>query len=60
MLELLFVAQDAPHITQFVRPDADTREWVRHDYGDLAAKVDLPSIQCVLSLSDVYEGVDFN
>ena len=54
--EYLLVAQAAPHITHFLR---QSDEWVRADYGSLSASVVLPSIDCVLALSDVYQGVDF-
>ncbi|HZS09382.1 MAG TPA: Uma2 family endonuclease [Blastocatellia bacterium] len=55
--EYLLISQDAPHITHYLR-QADG--WARHDYGDLAATVDLPSVQCRMSLMDVYYRVDFN
>jgi Uma2 family endonuclease len=61
MKEILLIAQDMPHVTQLVRQShALTEEWARRDYGDLTAKVELSSIECVLLLGDVYEGVDFN
>jgi Uma2 family endonuclease len=56
LMEYLLVAQDAPHITRFLRqPD----KWERSDYGDAKASVLLPSIDCVLALSEVYQGVEF-
>lgn len=57
VMEYLIIAQDHPHITQFVRQAGG---WQRHDYGDLAAVINLPSIECTLALRDVYDGVDFN
>jgi Uma2 family endonuclease len=54
--EYLLVAQAAPHITHLLLQGS---EWVRADYGNLNASVVLPSIDCVLALSDVYQGVDF-
>jgi len=50
------IAQNSPHITQFVR---QSDMWIRSDYGDPNASVSLPSIECVLNLKDVYAGVDF-
>lgn len=50
------LAQDAPHITHFWR---QCDNWVRSDYGDLAASVSLPSIECMLTLRNVYLGVTF-
>jgi len=55
--EYLIVSQDAPHITQYRRQG---RRWVREDYGDLRASPELTSINCRVSLSDIYQGVTFN
>jgi Uma2 family endonuclease len=57
VMEYLLIAQDTPHITRFLR-QSDT--WARSDFGDLDATIELPSIQCVLSLRDVYVGVEFS
>lgn len=56
LMEYLLVAQDAPHVTHYLRQQDS---WERSDCGDLKATVSLPSIDCVLALSDVYQGVDF-
>lgn len=56
MMEYLLIAQDAPHITHFLR---HSETWTRTDYGDLTATLTLPSIGCELLLSDVYFGVEF-
>lgn len=56
VMEYLLIAQDAPHITHFLR---HTATWTRTDYGGLTAKLALPSIGCELSLSDFYVGVEF-
>ena len=55
--EYLLIAQDAPLITQYIR-QGDF--WVVKDYTDLADTVELPSIQGVLSLAAVYNGVPFD
>jgi Uma2 family endonuclease len=61
VMELLLIVQDAPVVTQFLRPsEAEAKEWERRSYDDLAAVIELPSINCSLSLRDVYEGIDFN
>lgn len=55
--EYLLAAQDAPHITQFVRQgDA----WVRHDCEGLSAVLPLAYVNCQLVLSEVYDGVIFS
>ena len=56
VMECLMIAQNSPHITQFVR---QSDMWTRSDYGDLNAFLSLPSIECVLNLKDIYVGVDF-
>lgn len=61
VMELLLIAQDAPHVTQFLRSSqAGAKEWEQNNYGDLTAMIELPSINCSLSLKDIYEGIDFN
>jgi Uma2 family endonuclease len=56
VMEYLLIAQDTPHLTHFLRqPEA----WTRTDYSDLNAAITLPSVECVLALSDVYVGVEF-
>jgi Uma2 family endonuclease len=56
VMEYLPLAQDAPHVTHFQR---QANQWLRSDHGDLGATVELPSIGCVLALSDAYQGVEF-
>jgi Uma2 family endonuclease len=56
LMEYLLVAQDMPHITHYLRQED---EWIRRDYGDPAATINLPSIKCLLALSDVYDRVKF-
>lgn len=55
--EYLLVAQNAPHITRFVRQE--TGEWKRFDVGSLEAVLTLEAIDCQLVLSDVYANVVF-
>ena len=55
--EYLIVAQDAPHVTQYLRQG---RRWVRKDYGDLQAAVELTSIHHQVLISDIYQGVTFS
>ena len=61
VMELLLIAQDAPHVTQFVRhSEKGTERWARRDYAELSAKIELASIRSILILGDVYEGIDFS
>ena len=57
VMEYLLVAQNTPHITHYLR-EAD--RWTRSDHGSLNDTIILPSIECVLALSDVYLGVEFD
>ncbi|MEN3332887.1 MAG: hypothetical protein V7641_2252 [Blastocatellia bacterium] len=56
LMEYLLIAQDAPHLTHFVR-QGDT--WTRSDYADLDVDVALPSIECGLAMRKVYLGIEF-
>jgi Uma2 family endonuclease len=56
VIEYLMLAQDVPHLTHFLRQET---QWVRADYANLDATIVLSSIGCVLTLSDVYLGVEF-
>jgi Uma2 family endonuclease len=56
--EYLLIAQDAPRVTHYTR-QADG-SWLREDVTDLGATLMLDSIGCRLSLSEVYEEVQFS
>ena len=56
LFEYLLVSQDVPHITHYFR-QKDT--WLRSDYGGLDARIELPSIECTLALSELYQDVEF-
>lgn len=55
--EYLLIAQDEPQITQYIR-QGDF--WMVKDYSDLAATIELPSINGTLSLASVYADVSFD
>ena len=55
--EYLLIAQDEPHVTQFVR-EGDI--WRRKDFSDLLSAIELPSINCSIALSDMYDGITFD
>ena len=55
--EYLIVAQDAPHITQYHRQG---RRWVRQDFGDLKASLEITSINAQVLLGDIYVGITFD
>lgn len=56
--EYLLVAQDQPRIEQYIRqPSGD---WLLHEATQLEEKIRLPSIEIELSLSDVYDKIEFD
>lgn len=55
--EYILIAQDQPHVEQFVRqPDG---LWLLSEASELTSAVHLPSIDCSLPLSEVYDRVKF-
>jgi Uma2 family endonuclease len=55
--EYLLVAQDAPHVTHYVRHEDG---WNRTDHADLLTSIELPSLDISFTLADLYEGIEFN
>ena len=56
LMEYVLVAQDAPHVTHYLRHGND---WIRSDFGSLDVRIFLSSIEGTLSLTELYEGVEF-
>lgn len=54
--EYLLISQDKAKIEQYVLKDGD---WVYHSVTGLDGKITLPSINCELSLEDVYLKIEF-
>jgi hypothetical protein len=53
----LLVAQDRPHIIQYVRqPDG---QWLRKDIERMESSVKFASVDCELTFSEIYRIVDF-
>jgi len=55
--EYLLVAQHRPHITQYVKQTDDS--WRYCEVNEMSARLHLPSVDCVLALGEVYQGVTF-
>ncbi|MEK6300710.1 MAG: Uma2 family endonuclease [Acidobacteriota bacterium] len=55
--EYLLVAQHRAHITHYAKNEDDS--WSYSETNDLSASVHLSSVDCVLELTSVYEGVTF-
>lgn len=56
--DYLLVAQDRPHVEQYARQPDD--RWLLSEAGGTGTDIALPSIGCVLRLSEIYDGVDFD
>jgi Uma2 family endonuclease len=55
--EYLTVAQDEPHIEHWIRQEEN--RGVLSEFNDLSQSIQLTSIDCVLSLAEVYDKVDW-
>jgi len=55
--EYLLIAQDECHIEHYIRQI--NNQWVLSETSDLKETIDLPSIDCHLALTDVYDKVEF-
>ena len=53
--EYLTIEQDAPHIERWTRQPED--RWLLTEFSDLSQSVQLTSVSCVLSLTEVYDKV---
>ncbi|EDN71041.1 protein of unknown function DUF820 [Beggiatoa sp. PS] len=55
--EYLLIAQDKCQIEHYVRQT--NNQWLLLEINELESTIDLPSIQCSLALSDIYDKVEF-
>jgi Uma2 family endonuclease len=55
--EYLLIAPHRPHITQYVKQEDGS--WSYREVNDPSAGLHLPSVDCVLELSEVYRDVTF-
>ena len=55
--EYVMAAQHWPHITQYVKQENGS--WSYQEVNELSASLYLPSVDCVLELSEVYRDVTF-
>lgn len=56
--EYLLISQDEARIERFLRQNDN--EWIYTDVSGITATIEIPSVGCVLALSDVYRKVTFN
>lgn len=56
LAEYILIAQNVHHLEHYIRqPD---QQWRLSEADDLQDTIDLPAIDCTLTLADVYEKVD--
>lgn len=55
--EYILVAQHRRHVTQYVKQNE--RIWYREEFNDVSESIHLPSLECTLQMSDIYQGVIF-
>jgi Uma2 family endonuclease len=56
--EYLLIAQDRPHVTQYVR-QLD-RQWLRRDIAGMDATIKLATVECELAFTEIYRLVKFS
>ncbi len=55
--EYLLIAQDRPHVTQFVKQDENN--WLNHEFNRMEEKFYLDSLDCEIELAELYQDVIF-
>jgi Uma2 family endonuclease len=55
--EYILIAQDRPHVTQFIKQDENN--WLNREFNSIDDRFHLASLDCELELSELYEGVEF-
>ena len=55
--EYILIAQDRPHITQFIKQDENV--WLNREFNSLTDKFRLASLDCELELTELYQDVKF-
>lgn len=55
--EYLLVAQDRPHVVLYTKRDEEV--WLHREFNSLNDKVFLSSINCEISVADIYENIEF-
>jgi Uma2 family endonuclease len=55
--EYILIAQDRPHVTQFIKQDENN--WLNREFNSIDDKFHLTSLDCELELSELYQDVEF-
>lgn len=53
-MEYVLIAQDRPHLEHFLR---EPKRWILYEIDGMEHTIELPSIDCILSLAGVYDKV---
>jgi len=56
--EYLVIAQHRPHVTHFVKQD--NGQWDYDELNEISGNIHLPTIDCVLTLSEIYKSVNLS
>jgi Uma2 family endonuclease len=56
--EYLLIAQDRPHVTQYVRQSDG--QWLRRDIAGMDATIKLATVECELTFTEIYRLVKFS
>ncbi len=54
-IEYILIAQDRPHVTQFVKQSDNY--WLNHEFNSLKESFQLSSLNCQIGLSELYEAI---
>lgn len=57
LTEYLLIAQDFPHVVLYTKQDEEV--WLHREYNDLSATVFLSSLDCEISLAEIYLDIEF-
>ena len=57
LTEYLLIAQDFPHVALYTKQNEEV--WLHREYNDLQAKVYLSSLDCQISLAEIYLDIEF-
>ena len=55
--EYILIAQDRPHVTQFVKQSDNS--WLQHEFNAIDERFYLASLDCELELAELYQDVEF-
>ncbi len=55
--EYLLISQDRPHVVLYTKQDEQV--WLHREYNDLSAAVYLSSLDCEISLAEIYLDIEF-